>query len=1310
MATYILGTIGTALGGPIGGIIGAMLGGLVDRQLMMALTPNTNVNTTSVGPRLQEMNVTNSSEGAIMPRLVGRARMGGQVIWITQFKEVAETTTTSQSSGGKGGGGETTQTTTTTVYKYYLSFAVAFCEGNKHCQLGRVWLDSNETDLSKYTFRWYPGSDTQSPDALIQAKEGADVVPAFRGTSYIVFEDLPLADFGNRMPQVTAEIVCPLDCPEADDLQNIGRSFQMIPATGEVVYGTQGYTDVQGGGSTVQNIHNNYRQADAALAFDQLNQFQNNLEAVSLVVSWFGTDLRADQCRIIPKIEDAARNISPTEWSVAGYTRGTAELVSRDDQDRPIFGGTPSDTVVLEYVDYMIARGKRVVFYPFILMDVPSGNTLPNPYSDNAASSGQPTFPWRGRITCSPAIGYAGSPDKSASAATQVDTWFTRTEGYRAMVLHYANLLAGRAIDAFIIGSELVGLTNVRGASNSFPAVSQLVTLAADVSAILGGGVKVGYAANWSEYHSYRPSDGSGDVYFNLDPLWASSDIDFVGIDNYLPMSDWRDGAAQLDYDATNGPVSEYDPNYLKANIEGGEYFDWYYASSGDRDTQTRTPIADAAYSKPWVFRQKDIRSWWSNAHYNRPGGTESGSPTSWTAEGKPIWFTEFGCPAINKGTNQPNVFYDPKSSESFFPYYSTGQRDDFIQRMYLESMLQYWRDEAPTSGVYGDKMVKISNMFIWTWDARPFPDFPMRTDVWSDGAQWLLGHWLSGRIDGAVLPRLVASICRRVGLTDDKFDVSGLYGPGGLVRGLYIANISSERDILESLARFYLFNAFESEGKLKFVMSINTKTLSVPGDDLVLPEDRNYPVTITRAQEIDLPKSVKLTYLDELNGYNTASVDGQKATGNAQNVIQYSFPIVSNADYVRALGITMIHQAWRAREHGDLVLPPSYAAVEQGDGLYVPVRNRIVGVRVDQIDQTADRAIEFSGFDTTLFAPPTITADMRLPIVQAIFQSVILEFMDIPLVTGTEELPHAPRLAAYARPWPGGVNILKSDGAGSFVSIQTLLGRATMGTLNSALYSGPVDRWDRSNVVDVHLYQGSLNTLSEEGVLASNGNAIAVKNEATGLWEVLQFASAELQSENTYRLSHLLRGQLDTADAMADPVPAGSRFVVLEPAIIRALNVSREVAPLAVDYRWGPSVYPSTDPTYITGTRQGTLRGLRPYTPCDPRLQRDSATGDLLLTWKRRTRYGGDGWEQTEVPLNEEAEQYSLTILSGPGGTVKRSAVLTSPEYTYSAADQVADFGSDQTQVYVQIAQYGADYGNYGGTLEGYVYMGSST
>ncbi len=292
----------------------------------------------------------------------------------------------------------------------------------------------------------------------------------------------------------------------------------------------------------------------------------------------------------------------------------------------------------------------------------------------------------------------------------------------------------------------------------------------------------LGYAADWSEYFGHQPQDGSGDVFFHLDPLWADPEIDFIGIDNYMPLSDWRDGFEHAD--AAEGWLAIYDRAYLQSNIAGGEGFDWFYASTADRTAQVRTPITDGAYGEDWVFRSKDLHSWWLTPHYNRPGGVESATPTAWVPQSKPIRFTELGCPAIDRGTNQPNVFFDPKSSESFTPYFSRGWRDDAIQRAYLEATYLWWGKTAnnPVSSVYGGRMVDVPECAAWTWDARPYPFFPELTDVWSDGANWRLGHWLTGRLGAVSLAALVRHLCLRAGLARGT---DRCHGPLGRGRGL---------------------------------------------------------------------------------------------------------------------------------------------------------------------------------------------------------------------------------------------------------------------------------------------------------------------------------------------------------------------------------------------------------------------------------------------------------------------------------------------------------------------------------------------
>lgn len=362
------------------------------------------------------------------------------------------------------------------------------------------------------------------------------------------------------------------------------------------------------------------------MSIDELMALCPNLERVALVVSWFGTDLRAGECRIVPGVETAVRNGESKAWSVSGIARGSAHVVSGN-SGVPAYGGTPDDAAVLAAIADLKARGLEVYLYPFLMMDIPSDNALPDP----SASGVQPAYPWRGRITCFPATGRPDSVDRTAVAHGQVDAFIGTAraadfllsgqqvayggsgDGYRRFILHYAQLArAAGGVDGFLLGSELRGLTAVRDEADRFPFVDALVALAADVKALLPT-ARLTYGADWSEYFGYHPQDGSGDVYFNLDPLWASSAIDAVGIDNYMPLADWRD--EDLSEANPDGFRSAEDGAAIAAAISAGEGFDWYYATDADRIARIRTTITDSLADKPWTFRYKDIGGWWNNLH-----------------------------------------------------------------------------------------------------------------------------------------------------------------------------------------------------------------------------------------------------------------------------------------------------------------------------------------------------------------------------------------------------------------------------------------------------------------------------------------------------------------------------------------------------------------------------------------------------------------------------------------------------------------------------------------------------------------------
>lgn len=529
------------------------------------------------------------------------------------------------------------------------------------------------------------------------------------------------------------------------------RSVTIIPGTTEFGYGT---TPVFGANpiktmNQVSSITGD--MTDFKVSIDDLMVSAPKLKHVSLVVAWHGTDLRIGNCEIKPKVEIAELDTTPYNWRVGNLTRASAEVVSYI-EGKPALGGAPSDRTVFEAVAYLKSKGLKVTMYPFIMMDIPSTNSLPNPYG----GTGQSAYPWRGRINCHPAPGEPGSPDMTGAAATQVDNFFgTAAVGhfswnasgkyvnytgpnewsFRRFILHMATIADAAGADDFLIGSELVSITRIRSAATVYPAVNNLVTLANNCRSILGSGVKISYAADWSEYHSHQ---ADGNLVFNLDPLWGSSNIDYIGIDNYLPMGDWRDGTDHLDYLA--GFNSPYEKEYIQTQIEGGEYFDWFYASASDRTNQIRTPITDGAHGEHWVYRQKDMRAWASNDHHNRIAGVRQATKTTFNGGVKKIVFTELGVPAAEKGINQPNVFVDPKSVESAFPYFSNETPDAAIQRAGLEASLDYWKKN-------GGSWLDFDKISLWTWDARPYPTFPLFDEYYGDAPNWQLGHWLTGRL-----------------------------------------------------------------------------------------------------------------------------------------------------------------------------------------------------------------------------------------------------------------------------------------------------------------------------------------------------------------------------------------------------------------------------------------------------------------------------------------------------------------------------------------------------------------------------------
>ena len=1232
MAQVVLSAAGQSVGGPVGRVIGATIGRAIDNRVVGSLSP-----ARQVGPRLEALKVQGTAEGAPMACVFGRARVTGQVIWAARFLEDK-----ARGQAGKGG-------PKTVDYVYSLSFAVALCEGEID-GIGRVWADGRLMDLNGVAMRVYRGGEDQTPDPLIEAVEGA--APAYRGTAYVVFEDLPLGPFGDRVPQLSFEV---FRRPRGEQarLEDMLEGVCLIPGAGEFALATETVMRREGLTRTAaENVHNGEGRADLVVSLDQLQAQLPNLKRVSLVVGWFGDDLRAGRCRVRPGVERRDKPTEPMDWSVAGVERHEAYEVSRAPSlgfadtspsgggSAPAYGGTPSDESVRQAIHELKARGLEVTLYPFVFLDCPG-------------------YPWRGRVA---GVDGAGATAEIAALFGGADDW-----GLRRMALHYARIAAEEGADGLLIGSEMRGVTWTRDAAGAFPAVAQFRALAAECRAVVGPGVKLSYAADWSEYFGRQTG---GEVVFHLDPLWADTNIDHVSIDWYPPLTDWREGDGGVDSAVFDGAA---DPAYLAAGVAGGEGFDWFYAGETDRAAQARTPIVDTAHGEDWLFRPKDLKGWWSNLHHDRPGGVRSATPTAWVSGMKPVRLSEFGCAAVDRGGNAPNLFQDPKSSESRLPPGSTGARDDAVQRGALEAVLGHYAaaENNPVSAVYGGPMLEGAD--AWCWDARPYPAFPARGDVWADAGAWRAGHWLNGRLAGDGRD-LIAAVLARGGLAADERAVEGVEGAAA---GYVIDRPMRTRDALEPLLAAFDAVAAERDGRVA-VLGRTATCADLTRAALALPE-QGAAETATRALE-PRPGEARVRFIDETADYQTGAVVvrtdiGEPATGGG---VDLDLPLACGGGLARAAAERALDGS--GVETTTLALGPLEALrLEPGDVVRLDGRYGDWRVTRTTADETPSAVLEPVEVRRTFEDQGGGRGGEAPAVVGAPFVRV----MDLPPLMGGED-DGRPLVAAAAEPWRP-MRLHAGVGAETLTARGDLETAATVGVLVQPLGPGVRHRWDEVQALTVRVEGAAPQSASALAVLGG-ANALAVETAAG--WEVVQYRSATLVGAETWRLTGLLRGQQGTEVEMQAGAAAGSVAVFLDERLARA-EIGRNERGLPLVCRVGPA---GAAPGGAGFREAGfTLQGLyaRPWSPAG--LIVEAGAEGWTVRWTPRVRLYGDGWDGE--PAGVDPMRFRVRVTDAEG--VRRTVEVEGTTLLYSAADMGADFpGGVTPTARIGIAQWGEGFG----------------
>ncbi len=860
MFATILGTLGKSLGANLGGgILGALsyaaathLGHYVDNRLF-----NSKNHHFSEGFRLNDLSIQTATYGKYIPLLFGKMKICGNIIWSTPIQENPVKITSKV-----GGGGSKTKHTHT-KYLYSVSLAIAVCKG-EISNINRIWFADQVIDQSNYTIRVYNGDEQQLPDPLIVQHIGQDKTPAFRGLAYVVFENLSLEEFGNRIPQISFEAVRTLNAENSTAHQI--QSICVAPGVGEFTYDTipqYKKNKTKGNYKRSLNLRHNNNLTEATLSISNLKNTLPNIKWVAVTVAWFANSLNIKHCQILPGVDSRNKITEPNTWKVAHYTRNTAYQISTENA-KAIYEGTINDQSLIRYLQALRIAGYQIMLCSTIIVD----------HQDKP------------------------SPSQITGDAQDVQKFFTDKDGYNNFIKHYANIAAQHA-DAFLIGSEMTGLTSIQHTVDlSFPAVDCLLSLAREVKQIVGVQCKVSYAANYTEYHHTQ------DNWHHLDTLWASKDIDFVGINAYFPLS--------------KNNISIYDIEKIKQGWFTGEGYDFVYQ---DNIRTTKQPISP---NLAW----KNLKFWWENQHIN-----PDNQPTAWKPQMKKIWFTEYGFPSQTCPTNSPSRFkVNVKSLHGNALNYSN---DNYAQEQAIIATELAWQNST-----------MVENKFLWCWSINTITNSYDTKYTKTQEQQWYNGHYIQGKFTTASLKSVIIDICTQCSLQESDLEILVV----GEIEGFIVNQMSSGKQILQQLEDVFSITCREHNGKLEFI----NKQVGIPHQidhnhciPLQTHNGQKVAFHITKTQTFDMPSKLLVNYITTNQHYTKAHCFAvrNEQSNKQQECIEIPFLLASS--HAQIIAQNLIDSIWRNKEYFTFMLPFIYHKIKPGDILEITYNNVIIKLLV---------------------------------------------------------------------------------------------------------------------------------------------------------------------------------------------------------------------------------------------------------------------------------------------------------------------------------------------------------------------------
>lgn len=1180
------------------------------------------------GPRLDDLKVTSSAYGAVIAFGYGTARVGGNLIWGLPIREQRNT----ERVGGKGGGPSQKVTT----WSYYFTGAVAVSEGPIEDIL-RIWADSKlifdrggqveipprardeitgvftddwweafygslegnvlhtGTTREGWKFRVYLGTETQLPDPAMEADQGVGTTVPHRGLAYVVFDDCPLADFGNRIPNFSFEVAW-----KRTPIQPI------VPATW--------------------------------LPDSEFSTVSKELFAVSWTAGIYYT------------VDSTFPN---NDYGIAAFDINTNRQISEGTLGQAIgipidgafwgMGTGPSGFLYVAYMPYsggmIIAKADPLTLTPVSVMPIQSGFLTPRGMIE-IATIATPLAPPSYFLVTAPI--FVGKPFcVYASPARMPITYLGGVNApYDGDGNSGKNLIApGYANTAYCEAWGMSVGFHVSGDHNSEPLYLYRLRVHANAVEFLAGGspnivltdtdalatfsfVPADFTPYYGSPSPTRFLATTGSLVFDATPLWSGSPLE-------------RDTGHPMFFVTVAGAAAGAAGNprsfLVKVNADSGEIM-W--------------AIPDL---EPINYDQTAGQSRIENGIFAFPTGIATVTVVD-TVNG--VWLRDEDWLASSVEQGATNFGYGPE-------IYDT-RRDAFI-----------------TMGGSISPYVVLLNR---------------------------------GSGDGVPLSEIVQDVSLRAGYEAADLDVSELTD---LVLGYAMGNVMSARSRIEPLAIAYQFDGVESDWIVKFRKRGRPADVLLYQDDLAVVNDDTGSVLVeTRIPDKELPLRISVRYNEKDRDYEAGSQYAARRISPARTQfserhLTHDVPVVFRALEVKERAERLLYEAWISRTHLTTKASWAFLKYDPLDVFQILLNDGTLFLaRVVQADVGADWSIDYQLVteDEAIYAESAVREAesgsgggyIGTVVVQDTAPSRLL-LIDTPLLLDTDDggrlvsklyvtAGSGPSLA----PWAGAGIYQSSDGA-AWAGAAQILEEPAWGAATTAL-AAPESAWvtDTTNTVTVTLAHGADQMESVSDLALLNGaNPALLVNAATGDVEVFQYRDVVQVGANTFELSYLLRGRRGS-DTMMDNHAAGDTFIIPTREAVSTINVP--LSAFGAERYFRAVTNGSVIEAAITEPVTIHARDLMPYAPCQ---QETTVSGsDLVLSWRRRSRLGGEWLDGGESPpLAEDSEQYQIDIYSGVS-VLRTLTASGTTSLTYTAAQIAADFGSMPAQLKFAVYQMSAQVG----------------